>query len=146
MRVAYPSRRDVAMPIEGAVSRGTMSLDRLLNTSDVVSLHVPLTPRRRHLIDKRALDAHEAIGVSDQHGAGAGRRRGGAGVGARSSTDRRRGARRLRARAGGPSRTCSRSRTSLLVPHLGSATTETRTAMADLAADNVVAVLRGGRR
>ena len=32
----------------------------------------------------------------------------------------------------------------LLVPHLGSGTTETRTAMADLAAENVIAVL-GGR-
>ena len=31
----------------------------------------------------------------------------------------------------------------LLVPHLGSGTTETRTAMADLAADNVIAVLSG---
>jgi glyoxylate reductase len=31
----------------------------------------------------------------------------------------------------------------LLVPHLGSGTTETRTAMADLAADNVLAVLDG---
>ena len=29
------------------------------------------------------------------------------------------------------------------VPHLGSGTTETRTAMADLAADNVIAVLSG---
>jgi glyoxylate reductase len=32
----------------------------------------------------------------------------------------------------------------VLVPHLGSATIETRTAMATLAADNVVAVLGGG--
>jgi glyoxylate reductase len=31
----------------------------------------------------------------------------------------------------------------LLVPHLASGTTETRTAMADLAARNVVAVLAG---
>ena len=31
----------------------------------------------------------------------------------------------------------------VLVPHLGSATVETRTAMADLAARNVVAVLGG---
>ena len=31
----------------------------------------------------------------------------------------------------------------LLVPHLGSGTIETRTAMADLAVDNVVAVLSG---
>jgi glyoxylate reductase len=32
----------------------------------------------------------------------------------------------------------------VLAPHLGSATTETRTAMADLAVRNVVAVLGGG--
>ena len=31
----------------------------------------------------------------------------------------------------------------LLVPHLGSATRETRTAMADLAVENVLAVLAG---
>jgi glyoxylate reductase len=31
----------------------------------------------------------------------------------------------------------------VLVPHLGSATVETRTAMADLAASNVLAVLTG---
>jgi glyoxylate reductase len=31
----------------------------------------------------------------------------------------------------------------VLAPHLGSATTETRTAMADLAASNVIAVLSG---
>jgi lactate dehydrogenase-like 2-hydroxyacid dehydrogenase len=31
----------------------------------------------------------------------------------------------------------------VLAPHLGSATTETRTAMADLAARNVLAVLSG---
>jgi glyoxylate reductase len=31
----------------------------------------------------------------------------------------------------------------VLAPHLGSATTETRTAMADLAASNAIAVLEG---
>ncbi len=31
----------------------------------------------------------------------------------------------------------------MLIPHLASATTETRTAMADLAASNVIAVLEG---
>ena len=35
--------------------RRAMSLDRLLATSDVVSLHVPLTPETRHLIDQKAL-------------------------------------------------------------------------------------------
>ena len=40
MRVAYTTRRDIDSP--GC----QLSLDRLLNTSDIVSLHVPLTPRR----------------------------------------------------------------------------------------------------
>src|SRR5206468_8685794 len=50
MRVVYTEQREIDM--SGAES---MSLDRLLNTSDVVSLHVPLLPETRHLIDKRAL-------------------------------------------------------------------------------------------
>ena len=33
----------------------TLPLDRLLATSDVVSLHCPLTPETRHLIDQKAL-------------------------------------------------------------------------------------------
>ncbi len=41
MRVAYTARRDADLP--GAER---LSLDRLLNTSDIVSLHVPLTPKR----------------------------------------------------------------------------------------------------
>jgi glyoxylate reductase len=36
-----------------------------------------------------------------------------------------------------------RAENAILIPHLGSATTETRTAMADLAVANVVAVLSG---
>src|SRR5262249_23751554 len=50
MKVAYTSRRELDLP--GAEA---MSLDRLLLTSDIVSLHVPLTPDTRHMIDKRAL-------------------------------------------------------------------------------------------
>jgi len=49
MRVAYTSRREIAGVGE------QMQLDRLLLTSDILSLHVPLTPQTTHLIDKRAL-------------------------------------------------------------------------------------------
>src|SRR5213075_2583810 len=49
VHVAYTSRRE----LEGVGE--AMSLDRLLLTSDIVSLHVPLTPETTHLIDKRAL-------------------------------------------------------------------------------------------
>ena len=50
MRVAYTARGAAVLP-----SAEALSLDRLLNTSDVVSLHVPLTPETRHLIDKKAI-------------------------------------------------------------------------------------------
>jgi glyoxylate reductase len=50
MRVVYSEVFETA--VDGAEA---VSFDRLLNTSDVVSLHVPLSPETRHLIDKRAL-------------------------------------------------------------------------------------------
>src|SRR5882672_801213 len=49
VKVAYTSRRE----LDGVGE--PMSLDRLLLTSDIVSLHVPLTSETRHLIDRRAL-------------------------------------------------------------------------------------------
>ena len=50
MRVAYHSRRAV-----DAAGAEALSLDRLLVSSDVVSLHCPLTPETRHLIDAKAM-------------------------------------------------------------------------------------------
>ena len=66
-------------------------------------------------------------------------------MGARRAADRRRRARRLRAGAAGASRRFKSLENVLLAPHLGSATRETRTAMADLAVRNVLAVLDGQR-
>jgi glyoxylate reductase len=48
--VAYTSRTPRDLPRATA-----MPLDRLLATSDVVSLHVPQTPDTVHLIDQKAL-------------------------------------------------------------------------------------------
>jgi glyoxylate reductase len=53
MHVAYTSR-SAAVGITSGLAEA-MTLDRLLTTSDIVSLHVPLTPETEHLIDKRAL-------------------------------------------------------------------------------------------
>ena len=50
VRVAYTSRSH-----KGLAGAERMSLDQLLNTSDIVSLHVPLTAETRHLIDRKAL-------------------------------------------------------------------------------------------
>jgi len=119
-----------------------MSLDRLLNTSDIVSLHVPLTDETRHLIDKRALARMKrsaylvntargpvvdeaALAWALEHHLLAG-----------AALDVYENEPAIHPDLLGLENV-------LLVPHLGSGTTETRTAMADLAADNVLAVLAG---
>ncbi len=118
------------------------SLDELLVTSDVVSLHVPLNDATRHLIDRRRLARmkRSAYLINTSRGA---------------VLDEAALAWALRERliAGAALDVYEREpevhpdlRTldsAVLVPHLGSATRETRTAMADLAVANVVAVLTG---
>ena len=137
MRVAYLSRREIDLP--GAEA---MTLDRLLLTSDVVSLHVPLTPETRHLIDKRALTRmkRSAYLINTARG---------------PVVDEASLAWALQHHllAGAALDVYEHEpvvhpdllslENVLLVPHLASGTTETRTAMADLAAENVLAVLDG---
>ena len=139
MRVAYTSRT----PQPLATSHQPLAFDQLLNTSDVVSLHVPLTPETRHLIDKKALTRmkRSAYLINTARG---------------PIVDEAALAWALREHllAGAALDVYENEpavhpdllalENVLLVPHLGSATTETRTAMADLAAENVIAVL-GGR-
>lgn len=121
---------------------GGMPLDRLLSTSDVVSLHVPLTPETRHLIDQPALARmkRSAYLINTSRGpvvdeaalAWALKSRLIAGAGLDVYEQEPRVHEDLLA-----------LENVLLAPHLGSATTETRTAMADLAVRNVTAVLSG---
>jgi glyoxylate reductase len=137
MRVAYTSRREIALA--GAEA---MPLDRLLLTSDIVSLHVPLTPETRSLIDKRALARMKrsaylintargpvvdeaALAWALQHHLLAG-----------AALD-------VYENEPAVHPDLLTLENVLLVPHLGSGTTETRTAMADLAVENVLAVLAG---
>lgn len=137
MSAVYSSRRPIDMP--GAVH---MSLDRLLATSDVVSLHCPLTPETRHLIDKKALTKmkRSAYLINTSRG---------------PVVDEEALAWALKERliAGAALDVYEEEpkvhpgllalENVMLIPHLASATTETRTAMADLAASNVLAVLAG---
>jgi glyoxylate reductase len=124
------------------IGRRGDSLDQLLVTSDVVSLHVPATPETRHLIDRRALARmkRSALLVNTSRG---------------SVVDEEALAWALKERliAGAALDVYEHEpavREELLgmehvvlAPHLGSATRETRTAMADLAVRNVIAVLAG---
>jgi glyoxylate reductase len=119
-----------------------MSLDALLTSSDVISLHVPLTPATRHLIDRRALArmkrtaylVNTSRGLVIDEEALAWALREGLITGAALDVYER-------------EPVIHPDLLSLenvvLAPHLGSATVETRTAMADLAASNVLAVLGG---
>jgi glyoxylate reductase len=131
MTVAHSSRSGDGIP-----------LDRLLSTSDVVSLHVPLTPETHHLIGqaefarmKRSAylinttrgpvvdEAALAWALSNRLIAGA--------------------ALDVYEREPDVHSDLLSLENVVLAPHLGSATTETRTAMANLAASNVIAVLGG---
>jgi lactate dehydrogenase-like 2-hydroxyacid dehydrogenase len=137
MRVASHSRRPVDWP--GVES---MSFDRLLAESDVVSLHVPLSAETRHLVDQRALARMKrtAYLVNTTRG---------------PVVDEAALAWALEERliAGAALDVFEREpevhekllglENAVLSPHLGSATRETRLAMADLAVRNVVEVLAG---
>jgi glyoxylate reductase len=121
---------------------GQVELGELLARSHVVSLHCPLTPETRHLIDADALAAmrddayliNTARGpVVDEPALAAALRDGviaGAGLDVFEHEPEV-----LPDLLG--------LENVVLIPHLGSATVETRTAMAELAAANVVAVLAG---
>jgi glyoxylate reductase len=137
MKVVYSTRQPVDHP--GAQQ---VSLDQLLNTSDVVSLHVPLNTETRHLIDRRALARmkRSAYLINTSRG---------------PVVDEEALAWALKERliAGAALDVYEREpavypdlltlENAVLIPHLGSGTIETRTAMADLAVDNVLAVLAG---
>ena len=140
MRVAY-WQRDPSRPPEPDAT--PLSLEELLETSDVVSLHVPLNSDTRHLIDGAALARMKRTAYLVNTARG-------------PVVDEAALAAVLKERkiAGAALDVFEREpevhaalltlENVLLVPHLGSATRETRTAMADLAARNVIAVLNGG--
>jgi glyoxylate reductase len=121
---------------------GSMSLDELLVSSDVISIHTPLAPETRHLIDRRAFARmkRSALLVNTARGPVV-------------DEDALIWALNERLIAGAALDVYNdepnvnpalwKFENVLLTPHLGSATRETRTAMAELAARNVLAVLSG---
>ncbi len=135
MTIAHAGRREVA-------GSTLMPLDELLATSDVISLHCPLTAETRHLIDAAALARMKPTAylintargpvVDEEALVAALRERTIAGAGLDVYEDE------PRVHPG-----LIELDTVMLTPHLGSATIETRTAMANLAVDNVIAVLEG---
>lgn len=137
MRVAYTARNPVNVP--DAVH---MPLDRLLATSDIVSLHCPSTNETRHLINETALMRMKrtAYLINTARGPVVDE-----GVLARWLREGRLAGAALDVYEREPivHPDLLALENVLLIPHLASATTETRTAMADLAVSNALAVLAG---
>jgi glyoxylate reductase len=142
MDIAYTGRRQADPALEAELGATRLELDGLLATADVVSIHCPLSEATRHLIDARRLGlmkprAHlintsrgpvvdeaalaEALAAGTIAGAG------------------------LDVFEHEPviEPALYQLENVVLIPHLGSATIETRTAMGVLAAQNAIAVLAG---
>jgi glyoxylate reductase len=136
MQVLHHTRRDTGLP------GWCDDLDRMLAESDIVTLHIPLTPDTRHLIDARRLAllkptavlVNTARGpVVDEHALAAALEEG------------RLFAAGLDVFEGEPNvnpRLLAAPRT-VLLPHIGSASQATRSRMAQLACEGALAVLRG---
>jgi glyoxylate reductase len=142
MEIVYASRSALGGELEAELGARRVEMDELLRVSDIVSLHAPLTPETRHVIDESALRrmkpgsflVNTARGPLVDEGALVDALRDGHLAGAGLDVFEREpevhpGLLEL------PNVT--------LLPHIGSATVRTRTRMAVLAATNVAAVLSG---
>ena len=143
MKIAYSNRRPVAPALEAELGASVMSLDELLATSDVVSINCPYNPTTHHLIGAAELATMKptaylintargpivdeaALAVALQAGEIAG-----AGLDVFEEEPKMHPG-------------LLECENAVLIPHLGSATMETRAAMARLAAHNAINVLSGG--
>jgi len=144
MRVLYHNRNRVAPELEKEARAEFVDLDTLLRESDFISLHVPLGPETRHLMgaDNLAKMKRTAFLVNTARGpvvdeaalvaALEQKKLAGAGLDVYE--------REPIVHPGLLGR-----KDVVLAPHLGSATLETRTKMAVVAAKNVAAVFEGRR-
>ncbi len=142
MRIAYSNRRPVAPQIEAELGAQLMSMDELLATSDVVSVNCPYSPATHHLVSTQQFEMmrRSAFLVNTARGpivdeaalveALKSGRIAGAGLDVFENEP-----------AVHPG--LLECENAVVIPHLGSATQETRSAMARLAAHNAVNVLAG---
>lgn len=141
MRVLYTRRHRLTVEEESELGVEYRELDDLLGEADIVSLHVPLTPQTRHLIDAPRL-ARLRAGACLVNTAR------GAIVEERALIDALR-AGRIRAGLDVFSDEPSvpdallELENVVLTPHIGSATTRTRAAMTRVLVDNLLAAADG---
>jgi glyoxylate reductase len=142
MEIAYSNRREIHPDLAAELGAVRLSLDELLGSSDIVSIHCPYSPETHHLMGAAqfAMMRQDAFLINTARGPivdeaalvsalEAGQLEG-AGLDVFENEPQ--------VHPGLLGRNDV-----VLIPHLGSATVETRTAMATLAARNTLAVLRG---
>jgi len=144
MPVIYHSRTPLKKSLEKTLRATGVSFSRLLQEADFISLHVPLYPETTHLIGKREFNLMKrtAILINTSRGPVVDEKElltalqkgriAGAGIDVYENE---------------PAITAGLETLSqaVLLPHVGSATLETRTRMAELAAENLRAGLLGRR-
>ena len=142
MQIAYTGRRRASPELESELEARFQPLDELLATADVVSLHCPLSDETRHLVTAERLAAMKPTAflvnttrgpVVDEAALAEALREG---VIAGAGLD-------VFEREPEVHPALIELDNVVLIPHLGSATVETRTAMAVLAAENAIGVLEG---
>ena len=144
MSIAYHGRNEAPAKVVAELEARRLELDELLASSDVVSLHCPLMEETRHLIGDRELGLmkESATLINTARGpvvdeAALARALADGGIAAAGLDVYEREPVVEPALLG--------LENAVLSPHLGSATVETRTAMAMLAARNAIAAVRGER-
>ena len=144
MNIAYTRRAPLESDVEKDLAAKFMSMDELIESSDVLSIHCPYSPATHHLISENQLARmkpsafliNTARGpIVDEQALVDALKAGkiaGAGLDVFEHEPRvNPGLLELDNAA--------------LIPHLGSATVETRAAMADIAATNALAILAGAQ-
>jgi glyoxylate reductase len=138
MQVHHHTRADTGVP--GYVA----DLDQLLAESDIVSLHVPLTNDTRHLLDARRLELLKPTAVLVNTARGPIVDEEALAVALESGSLFAAGLDVYEREPAVHPRLLAAPRT-VLLPHVGSASHATRTEMAHLAGEGVLAVLAGRR-
>lgn len=142
MRVVYAGRRRAPADVERALAASSLPIADLFAEADFVSLHCPLTPETRHLVNAARLAGMKpgAILINTTRGAVVDE-----GALAAALVSGPIGAAGLDVYEDEPRvhPALLRLDNVVLAPHLGSADRPTRAAMARIAIDNVLAVLAG---
>ncbi len=142
MKVVYFDNGKIHAELDQSLGCSAVSLSDLLKNSDFISIHVPLLPTTRHLIDKKQLKLIKktAYIINTSRGpiinevelvkALQSKRIAGAALDVFEFEPRL-------------SPGMSKLKNLVITPHIASATIETRAGMAQLAVDNIIAVLDG---